>query len=334
VKVNPLFPDVTLLRRYGFVFFLLSLASSVAWSQGTAKRRVAVFDFSNAAIQGGINSPYLQTDTADIGKAISELLVIKLVQDGKVRVVERAAIDKILSEQNLSNSDRADPLTAAKLGKLLGVDAIILGAITHYDYDEKLKGYVGGGRRRRGTAPPQAKYDMTAKLQISARLVSSDTAEVLAVSEGLGETDRKNVIMDVRDTSGKVMQAVGPNNPALNEAMDKAVAQVATELAPQFAKLPLRTPSIEGMVADANDSGKLVLNVGAQHGLKVGDHLQVLRAGKEIRDPNNGRLLTRDDTVLGEAVVLSVTDISSIAQYKGNQPAQVRDLVKSMPAKP
>ncbi|MBV8050532.1 MAG: hypothetical protein JOZ80_05050 [Acidobacteriaceae bacterium] len=322
------------LRRSCFAFGLLFLASVTAWPQDTAKRRVAVFDFSNAAIQGGINSPYLQTNTADVGKAISELLVSKLVQDGKVSVIERSAIDKILSEQNLTNSDRADPVTAAKLGKLLGVDAIILGSITHYDYDEKMKGYIGGGRRRRGTAPPQAKYDMTAKLQISARLVSSDTAEVLAVSEGVGETDRKNVIMDVRDTSGKVMQAVGPNNPALNEAMDKAVAQVATQLAPQVAKVPLHTPSIEGLVADASDSGKLVLNVGAQTGLKVGDHLQVLRAGKEIRDPNSGKLLMRDDTILGEAVVLSVTDISSIAQYKGAEPVQVRDLVKSLPVKP
>jgi hypothetical protein len=33
------------------------------------------------------------------------------------------------------------------------------------------------------------------------------------------------------------------------------------------------------------DSGKLVLNVGAHDGLKVGGRLQVLRSGKEIRDP-------------------------------------------------
>jgi len=316
------------------LIIVLVFAATATWAQESPKRRVAVFDFGNAAVQSGITSPYLQTDTVDVGKAISELLVSKLVQDGNVSVVERIAIDKVLSEQNLANSDRADPGTAAKLGKLLGADAIILGAITHYDYDEKMKGYVGGGRRKRGSGPPQAKYDMTAKLQIMTRLVSSDTAEILAVFEGLGESDRQNVVMDVRDTSGKIMQAVGPNNPALNESMDKAVAQVAAQLAPQFAKLPPHAPVVEGLVADASDSGKLVLNVGAQHGLKVGDHLQVLRAGKEIRDPATGKLLMRDDTVLGDAVVISITDVAAVAQYNGAEPAKVRDLVRSLPAKP
>ena len=55
----------------------------------------------------------------------------------------RAAIDKLIAEQNFSNSDRADPVTAAKIGRILGVDAIILGTITHYDYEDKVTG--GGG---------------------------------------------------------------------------------------------------------------------------------------------------------------------------------------------
>ena len=36
-------------------------------------------------------------------------------------------------------------------------------------------------------------------------------------------------------------------------------------------------------------------------------------AGKEIRDPASNKLLMRDDTLLGEAVVTRVNDISSIA---------------------
>jgi Flagellar assembly protein T, C-terminal domain len=82
-------------------------------------------------------------------------------------------------------------------------------------------------------------------------------------------------------------------------------------------------------VADANESGQLVLNVGAHDGVKLGDRLQVWRGGKEIRDPVNGKLLMRDDKLLGEAVVTTVNDISSIAQYTGSEPVKVRDLVKS-----
>jgi curli biogenesis system outer membrane secretion channel CsgG len=209
--------------------------------QAPPKKIIAVLDFSNAVIQTGVNSSNLQTNAPDVGKAVTQLLIAKLVQDGTVTVVDRAAIDKVIAEQNLSNSDRADPKTAAKLGKILGADAIILGTITRYDYDEQLKGYVGQRRGRRGSASPQAKYDITARIQVSTRVISPDTAEVLAVSEGVGETATKNVVMDVRDTSGHVMQAVGMNNPTVNETLDKAVAQLAAKVEAALVQLPRRT---------------------------------------------------------------------------------------------
>jgi hypothetical protein len=100
------------------------------------------------------------------------------------------------------------------------------------------------------------------------------------------------------------------------------------------AKLPPHVPVIDGLVAGTSESGQLVLNVGERDGVKVGDRLQVLRAGKEIRDPVNGKVLMRNDTVLGEAIVTKVTDISATAEYHGGEPAKVRDVVKSIPSKP
>src|ERR1700722_6460996 len=102
---------------------LLALATPSVWGQAPPKKRVAIFDFDNAAVQGGIKLPYVETNTPNLGKAAADLLITKLVQDGTVSVIERSAIDKLLAEQNFSNSDRTDPITAAKLGRVLGVDA-------------------------------------------------------------------------------------------------------------------------------------------------------------------------------------------------------------------
>jgi hypothetical protein len=176
----------------------------------------------------------------------------------------------------------------------------------------------------------KTKHDINAKVQISIRLVSPDTAEVLAVTQGSGEVSRKGVKVDVRDMS-RVMMAGNANNPMMNECMDKAIAQLAAQLEQAVPKLPPRTPVINGMVADANESGQLVLNVGAHDGVKLGDRLQVWRAGKEIRDPATDKVLMRQDTLLGEAVVTTVNDISSIAQYTGTEPVKVRDLARSIP---
>ncbi len=290
---------------------------------------MAVFDFYNAAVQGGIQTPFLQTEAPNIGKAATDLLITKLVQDAAVSVIERNAIDKLLAEQNLTNSDRTDPATAAKLGRILGVDAIIMGTITHYDYTDKI---AGGGKHIFGGYSTKMKHDIKAKVLITARLVSPDTAEVLAALEGLGEVDRKGVKVDVQDTANMYnMMAGHANNPIMNECMDKAIAQLATQLQQQLPKVPPRAPVIDGLVADVNESGRLVLNVGAQHGVKVGDHLQVWRAGKDIKDPDTGKVLLHDDTLLGEVIVTAVNEASSIAQYNGKEPVKVRDVVKSLP---
>src|SRR5262249_23693240 len=124
------------------IWVILALVIS-GWGQAPPKKRVAVFDFDNAAVQGGMKLPFVEMNPPNLGKAAADLLITKLVQDGTVSVIERNAIDKLLAEQNFTNSDRTDPVTAAKLGRVLGVDAIILGTITHYDHADKTTG--GGG---------------------------------------------------------------------------------------------------------------------------------------------------------------------------------------------
>jgi len=243
------------------------------------------------------------------------------VQAGEVSVIERAALDKVLTEQNLSNSDRTDALTAARIGRVLGVDGIVVGTITKWDYDDKVTG--GGGARLGGIIGRSSmtmKHDIKARVEVSARLVSPETAEVLAVAQGVGEIVRKGVKVDMRDTGQMGVMGMGggsSSNPVMSEAMDHAVVQLAAELGKNFPMLPRYAPAIDGLVADADESGRLVLNVGGRLGVKPGDHLQVWRAGKEIRDPVTGKVLMRDDLLLGEAVVKTVTDGASIAAYSG-----------------
>src|SRR5215467_12460298 len=97
------------------------------------KKRIAVLNFDYATVM--TNAQAIFGTNVDVGKGISDLLVQQLVTDGKYSLIERNAIDKILNEQNFANSDRADPATAAKIGKILGVDAVIVGSITQFGRD-------------------------------------------------------------------------------------------------------------------------------------------------------------------------------------------------------
>ena len=87
------------------------------------KKRIAIMDFDYATVHSYVNAIFGQD--IDIGKGVADLLVTNLVKDGSYSIIERKALDKILAEQNFSNSDRANPTSAAKIGKMLGVDAIL-----------------------------------------------------------------------------------------------------------------------------------------------------------------------------------------------------------------
>lgn len=317
------------------VFALLILSETLCFGQGAgaARKRIAVFDFDNAGVAAAPQMVFFTSTPPNVGKSATDLLITRLVQGGKAIVIERAAIDRVIAEQNFSNSDRADPVTAAKIGRLLGVDAIILGSITHYDYDDKVTG--GGGNALGGLVRSSmtTKHDIKVRVQVDARLVSTDSAEVLGAVQGSGDVMKKGVKVDVRDTS-RVMSGGGPgnNNPVMTEAMDKAIAELGGKIETALPRIPQHVQAVDGLVADVNETGRLVLNVGSRDGVKQGDRLQVYRVGKEIRDPATGKVLLRDDTLLGDAVVSVVNEGSSIAQYGGTQKPQVGDAVKT-PAK-
>jgi curli biogenesis system outer membrane secretion channel CsgG len=121
------------------IVVFLAIASAAGAQQ---KRRVAVIDFDYATVQSQVSSVF--GTNKDVGKGIVDLLVDKLVSDGVFSVIERNALDKIVAEQNFSNSDRADANSAAKIGRILGVDAIITGSITQFGRDDKSTNLGGG----------------------------------------------------------------------------------------------------------------------------------------------------------------------------------------------
>ena len=141
------------------------------------KKRVAVFDFDYATVQTASAAAF--GTNVDVGRGIADLTVKYLVQDGTYAVIERKAMDKILAEQNFSNSDRANAASAAKIGKLLGVDAIVVGSVTQFGNDTQNQkvGGAGGGWPGYGLGGFSHKKSK-AIVAVDSRLVNIDTAEI------------------------------------------------------------------------------------------------------------------------------------------------------------
>lgn len=321
-------------RTSRFVCFLLLLTTTSALGQ--QKKRVAVLNFDYGTVQSSVAAIFGANQ--DVGKGISDLLIQKLVQDGKYSVIERNAVDKVLAEQNLSNSDRADNTTAAKIGRLLGVDAIILGSVTQFGRDDKSTTVGGGAVSSRlskfGLGGVQ-KRDAKAVVGVTARLVDTSSGEILAAVTGNGESSRAGASLISAGGGGGAagagaydMTSANFGGTLLGEATHQAVNSVAEQLDANATALPVHKVALSGLVADVTGN-TLILNIGAKAGVKVGDTLEITHAVRTVKDPATGKVLKTITDKVGSAKVTDVDDASATATFTGTGPVKVGDTAKS-----
>jgi curli biogenesis system outer membrane secretion channel CsgG len=184
------------------------------------KPRVAVFPLEFGTVKSEAAAVFgTQTDA---GKGIADLIVDGLLGGGKFVVYERSQLDKVMLEQDQSNSSRFDAARAAAIGKIVGVQAVVIGSIT------KL------GKEDRNTFG----YSSTkAVISLSVRVVDTSTAQVLFAAKGDGEASKKGIIL--KNPSGNDV-AFGSNFKELviGEATGKAVDQVVAGLTAQANQFP------------------------------------------------------------------------------------------------
>ena len=300
------------------------------------KKRVAVLNFEYGTVQSSVSAIF--GTNQDIGKGISDMLVQKLVTDGKYSVIERNAIDKVLGEQNFGNSDRVDSSTAAKVGRILGVDAVIMGSITQFGRDDKNTTVGGGGLGGYGSKfglGGVGKHNAKAVVAITGRLVDTTTAEILAAVTGNGESSRSGTSLigaggggGSAGGGGIDMSSSNFANTILGEALHQAVDSMATQLDDKASALPMHKVEFTGLVADVTGN-TLVLNIGSKDGIKVGDTVDISRPVKTVKDPTSGKVLRTITNKMGTATVTDVDAGSATANYTGSAAAKVGDEVKS-----
>jgi curli biogenesis system outer membrane secretion channel CsgG len=292
-------------------------------------------DFDYATVQT-VSAAVFGTNV-DIGKGIVNLLITGLVKDGSFSIIERSALDKIMTEQNFSNSNRADPNSAARIGKLLGVDAIVVGAITEFGNETKKTNLGGAGGNWGGFGVGGLGHSNSkANVAITARIINVDTGEIMGVAEGIGQSHRTS--NSLLGGGGNWHGFGGGNadfgssdfqNTIIGEATKAAVDQLTTNLVANSPKIGVRTITVEGLVA-AVDSGQVILNVGAKAGIKVGDQFNVMRVTREIKDPATGNVLRRLTTPVGVIKATDVDDVSAVCTPISGSGFKIGDTIKTV----
>lgn len=324
------------------VFALPALAQTAATPAAGSpapagpKKRVAVLNFDYGTVRTYVAQIF--GSDQDVGKGISDMLVEKLVNGGQYSVIERNALDKILKEQNFSNSDRADPTSAAKIGAILGVDGIIIGSITQFGRDDQHTNVGGGGYGLGkfglgGVGSSKAK----AVVAISARIINTSTAEIMAAVTGKGESTRSDTKLIGAGGGGGGGGGGGVDmgssnfaNTILGEAVRGAVDSTAEQLNAASGKVTALKLNINGVVADVSGN-TLILNVGKKSGVHVGDTMEISRQVRVVKDPTTGKVIKAVTDKIGTATVTEVDDDSSTATFNGGGGVKVGDVAKNSP---
>jgi curli biogenesis system outer membrane secretion channel CsgG len=314
---------------------VIVLAGTLLLQAADRKKRVAIFDFEYGTVHNQASA--LFGSNVDVGRGIADMLVKYLVKDGTYSVIERKALDKILAEQNFSTSDRANPASAARIGKILGLDAIIIGSITQFGGDDKSTGVGGGGGGWGGFGLGGIKHKKSkAIVALDARLVDIDTAEILAVADGRGESTRSSTSLMGGGGNWRGFGAGGVDFSSSNfqetiigEAVKAAVEQMSAGVIGSNAKLQVRQVTVSGLVAFI-EGASLVLNVGMKSGLKAGDKLSVERVTREIKDPSTGAVIRRMASQIGTIEVTELDEGSAVARIVSGAGFKVGDVVKTV----
>lgn len=149
-------------------------------------------------------------------------------------LAERGQLERVLAEQRLSNSGVVDDAQAAKLGKVLGIDAMLMGSCTYST------GLVTEGDRR--------KRWVSAK--VTMKVVDVNTGKVLGIKTA----------EESRESTGAIGEAlVGEHDLAIS-AYDGATVALANYINPyyQVYNLPLEKIKVKEFADKAKKARDLV----------------------------------------------------------------------------
>ncbi len=299
------------------------------------KKRLGVMDIdvkvaSTTTIEptttGGVVSTTTQSIPmpVDFGTGLTEMLTTALYDSKRFILLERKAMADIATEQSYSASGAMTADSATLSGKLLGAQALIRGAVTEFSYKRSSTG--GNVSALKGIGLGGTKSEASVVLDI--RIYDATTGVIMESIKAEGRAGSSSTSVAV-DRPELQVSASGFSQTPLGQATRLAITKAVQGICERMDKIPW-----EGRIAelDADASGAIIglyLNAGSETGIKVGDEMEILTAGRAIIDPDTQTVIGRTkDTRIGRCRVETVTKSMSIATLIEGTAAKIGDIVR------
>jgi curli biogenesis system outer membrane secretion channel CsgG len=256
--------------------------------QRAGKKRVAVFVFEDKT-----DHVYHWWGGRSPGDGMSDMLTTALVKSGRYRVMERQQMEKLLHEQGLAMAGVVSPESAAKAGKMLGVEIAVIGAVTEFGYKKQS---TGGALRKLGIGGGLS--EQSAVVGIDVRFVNTTTGEILKADNVRKENSKTGISLRTQDVNFRTQAQF--DESLVGEATRDAIEDVVKLLDEQAGGETVWEAKVVTMKDD-----QVIINAGTEGDIKVGQRFVVYHTGKELIDPDTGESLGSEETKIGEIEVIN-----------------------------
>lgn len=266
-----------------FAVTTVCLVLLAGFSDAQVKKRIAVSRFRDFSAYPGC------------GVGVADMLATALVKSGKFVVIERKEIEEVLKEQKLGLSDLVTPETAPQVGKLLGVEMLVVGSVTELG---EVKRNIGGGLGVIGAGISQDQ----ARATVDIRLVNTTSGEILAAETKEGTETTVGVKARYQNINFGDMTAW--DNTDLGKATREAVNGCVELIVENMDKIPW-----SGRIIKVNADGSILMKPGSVGNVTAGMEFDVFSQGEDIVDPDTGQSLGKEETKIGR--IKAVADMLS-----------------------
>lgn len=285
----------------GILMIVLPLAAQM-------KKRVAVFTFEDKTDQS-----YHWWDGRNPGDGMADMIMTALVKSGKYTVMERQEMGRLLQEQQLGQSGIVTEQSAAKMGKMLGVELAVIGAVTEFgntknDMGIKIKGFGLGTKSQKAT------------VAVDVRLVNTNSGEIITAESVRKEESSSGISVDTPD--GRFNNSSQFDNSLVGKATRAAIDEIVQLIDNKSSSMPW-----EGKVIKVSGA-TVYIKPGADGGVKIGDAFVIYSAGEELIDPDTGLSLGSEEKKVGMIEITQVLDQAAKATIKAGGGFSIGDMVR------
>lgn len=297
---------------YGYYFLMfvgliaLLSASCTSKTTGMVKDDVSVTGQTGRLEAEGINYSGPQYNVAIMtfeNKTPSKVLGVGEAATDILRtIVKKSGLEPItLTDSEMREQEKLIQLQqtgAVKTGKknaaegFESIDFRISGAVTSYSEVEESSDILVA----------QSKTQV-ARVQVDYALVDIATGKSMVADSGMGEYRKKSG--GILGLGSKSTADTGLREGALRDAMTKAMTKMVATL---------NAIPFQGRILDV-DGSSIMIRAGSKSNLSSGTVFSVYRAGKDLVDPDTGRVIGKREEQIGE-IVLSSHQGANISEAK------------------